>query len=235
MLAWPQLVKSFQQATRHAYKPDDICCVSGVNWPRSTAWASGEVVCSVAPGSDLLSQALALRRRLYDADDPRTAKTLSNLALAHARLADPRAIPLANEALALRRRRLGNDHPQISHALGSLGAAFYGVGRVDEAIDQYRLSIEHGERTLGPDHPSVAYPTSRLGNILLDEGRSQEAEPLLRRAFEIRQATMDDTAPLLRSTRADLERCLRSLGRHAEADDLSPQEPPSQEPLDSRD
>ncbi|MEM9595468.1 MAG: tetratricopeptide repeat protein [Acidobacteriota bacterium] len=184
---------------------------------------------------DLLSQALSLRRRLYDADDPRTAKTLSNLALAHARLADPRAIPLANEALVLRRRRLGNDHPQISHALGSLGAAFYGVGRVDEAIDQYRLSIKHGERTLGPDHPSVAYPTSRLGNILLDEGRAQEAEPLLRRAFEIRQATMDDTAPLLRSTRADLERCLRSLGRHAEADDLFPQEPPSQGPLDSRD
>jgi serine/threonine-protein kinase len=154
-----------------------------------------------------------LRRQLYDEDDPRTAKTRSNLVLVLTRLGDPQAVPLAEEALADRRRRLGAEHPQIGHALANLGEALYRAGRIDEGMATFRESIAHAEKSLGPEHPNVAFPVARLGTILVEQGRAEEAEPLLRRALAIREASMTEDAPLVSRSRADLADCLRALGR----------------------
>ncbi len=160
-----------------------------------------------------LTQALEIRRRLYDDDDPRTAKTRSNLVVILTRLKDPRATTLAQEELALRRKRLGNDHPQIGHALAILGEALYQAGRIEEGLATFRQSIAHVETSLGPDHPKTAYPVSRLGNLLVEQGRAREAEQLLRRAVTIRERAMDPDAPLLLRSKADLEACLSALQR----------------------
>ena len=64
--------------------------------------------------------------------------------------------------LAERKRLLGADHPDTLNVRNNLAVAYYSVGRLAEAIDEWEELLPDCRRVLGPEHPF----TKQVKNIL---------------------------------------------------------------------
>jgi tetratricopeptide (TPR) repeat protein/predicted Ser/Thr protein kinase len=150
-------------------------------------------------------KALALRRRIFGEDDPMTANSHNNVAIA---LDDADQIEdsLAEHrlALAIRQKVLGPDHPQVAQSLGGVGSALHELGDLDGSIRSNEAAIAIARRTLPPHHVQLIAFLANQGQNMGEAGRIDEA-----------QRIYDEALPILRSDFAKSARLPRVLCRHA--------------------
>jgi tetratricopeptide (TPR) repeat protein len=150
-------------------------------------------------------KALALRRRVFGEDDPMTANSHNNVAIA---LDDADQIEdsLAEHrlALAIRQKVLGPDHPQVAQSLGGVGSALHELGDLDGSIRSNEAAIAIARRTLPPHHVQLVAFLSNQAQNMGEAGRIDDAARVY-----------DEALPILRGDFAKSGRLPRVLCRHA--------------------
>jgi serine/threonine-protein kinase len=173
----------------------------------------------VAATLELRRQALALRRRLSAADDPRTTDALFELALALHRAGDVEAAkPLFDEwmtAIAQQPRALT---PERAGQMTLVAKFLEFGGQLDRAEPLYREALAINRALFGEQHHDVGSSLGNLG-VLLDRARRwEEAEPLLRAAVEIHRAVYPQGHPELAGTLRNWGIALAHMQRFQDAE-----------------
>ncbi len=94
-------------------------------------------------------------------------------------------------ALELKRSVYGEDDPETRIALFHVGLMRYRQGRVAEAEQLYRSSLEGWRRARQSDTAGAATVAHSLGILLYENGRVPEGVPLLEESLEIRRSGAD--------------------------------------------
>src|SRR6266540_3778398 len=140
-------------------------------------------LCAYDEAAAALEQAVARAERL----DGEAAATLSILALSgHAALA--RTLGRYEEAEEQYRHALSQAEPDSldeATVANDLAVTLKFVGKLDEAEQLARRSVELRRRALGDDNPDVAADAAALAAVLDALGRDEEAETLLREAIAV--------------------------------------------------
>jgi serine/threonine-protein kinase len=164
----------------------------------SLAEATGR---DVAATVELRQQALALRRRLSSAEDPKTTNALYELAIAFHRVGDLSAArPLLDEWMTAIAQQPREVTPERVTQLSTVGKFLELSGELDRAEPMLREALAMTRALYGEPHHEVADALANLG-VLLDRARRLgEAEALTREAVEIHRASYPQGHPALAST-----------------------------------
>jgi len=166
-------------------------------------------------------QALALRERSLDKDDPDIATSLNNLALlyyAQGKYAE--AEPLYEKALGIRKRALGEEHPDVATNLNNLALLYASQGKYVEAESLYQRALAIDEKVLSKEHPSVATDLNNLASLYDLQGKYVEAEPLYQMALAIYEKVLDSEHPHVATSLNNLAALYYAQGKYAEAEPL---------------
>jgi len=135
---------------------------------------------------DVLTEALALRRRLLGADHPDVATSIIDLVRAEdAADTDTSAVPMLREALAIRRRRYGETDVRTSDALYELATAAHMTGDYRDAkplFDQWLATTRRQSPRLTPERAAQLGTLSMIYQI---SRRLPEAERLSRETIAL--------------------------------------------------
>jgi serine/threonine protein kinase/tetratricopeptide (TPR) repeat protein len=177
----------------------------GIVW-----WRQGKYDTAVA----LLDQALALRTRVYGAEDREVAETLSDLADA---LADEGKLAAAldhyQRALDLWQKTLGSEHPQVGVTLNNMANVLSSEGKLDEALARFRRAQDIWERALGPQHPKVASVLNNIGDTYTRLSRYADALECYRRALPMFEAAYGQQHFSVGVAYVSMSEAERALGR----------------------
>lgn len=165
-----------------------------------------------------MERALAGLRAALPADDP---ELMSVLAFYGVLLRDAGESAAAErvfqEILAHRQRLLHANSHKIALVHNNLGRVYYNTGRTTEAIEQFRLAYELGDRPGGQNDPSRAIDMINLGSLYEMVGDYPQALPLMRGAATILEADPDNARALLPMVRQNLGRTLLLAGEAEES------------------
>lgn len=96
--------------------------------------------------------------------------------------------------------------PQVGTIYNNIGLCFYYMGQPDEAIKNYRKSIQINISTYGKEHPSTAYIYNNVGAAYSETEHPEKAIPEHEHALKIYEAAYPDKLNLdFALTHADLE------------------------------
>ncbi|HVT15063.1 MAG TPA: serine/threonine-protein kinase [Thermoanaerobaculia bacterium] len=168
---------------------------------------------------DLLSQALAERRRLLGPDHPDVGETEYHLATSYRELGRyAEAEPFARRANAIAERS-GNLRTRAG-CLVELATIAGRRGRRDEAEKNLQSALGLFERALGPDSERVSAALNNLGNLYYDERRFPEAEKCHLRAIAIKEKTLGPNHLYLAQSLNNLANVYSAMGRFDDAQGL---------------
>ena len=162
----------------------------------------------------LLTEALAIHRRLGDGDTLDTASTLDQLASLDHDIGDfDRAAEHFTEALTLRRHHLGEEHPHVATSLNNLAVIERARGD-DEAAErllQRALGIYRGQAEVDP--AAIAGSLVNLGDLYRARGDLDAAATALEGAVTVQEERLGADHP-------DLATSLNNLAmvRHQQGD-----------------
>lgn len=143
----------------------------------------------------MLEEALRIRRDVLEAQDPRIAESLFNLAYLLRRMGeDAGAEPLLREALNIQ-QRYGFEHRTTIRGLNNLAAMLEARGDYDEAEALYRRTLDLKRNLYGDEHFEVALALNNLGVVLLKRNELNQAEPLLRESLALSRALLRSDHP----------------------------------------
>ena len=166
----------------------------------------------------LVTEGLAIRRRLFGPRHALVASSLNSLGLVRMKKGDVAgADSVLRQALAMRQAMPDGDG--VLESLTSLSVALDAAGHAAQAESLDRVALAMAERLYGPDHDEAAQQLNNLGAVLSQAGKIQEAVPLLERALAIRVAQRprhNDVA----ITAELLAQCFVHTGDFARADSL---------------
>jgi tetratricopeptide (TPR) repeat protein len=168
-----------------------------------------------------LAEALSIRERVLNPEQPDVAASLNNLALLLKdtnRLSE--AEPLYRRSLAIVEKSYGPDHPAVAIRLNNLASLLKDTNRLSEAEPLYRRSLAIVEKSYGPDHPDVAIRLNNLALLLKGTNRLSEAEPLYRRALAIGEKSYGPDHPDVAIRLNNLALLLKDTNRLSEAEPL---------------
>jgi eukaryotic-like serine/threonine-protein kinase len=149
--------------------------------------------------------ALALRRRAFGEDDPLTANSHNNVAVAYHDLGRfPDAILEHQRALAIRRRALGPDHPMIAMSLNGLGSQQFELGDLPAALATFDQALALARRTLPETHTLTLAIVANRAGLLAELERYADA-----------RAAYDYLLPILRAQSPKHARTARALANFA--------------------
>ncbi|MGB4335803.1 MAG: tetratricopeptide repeat protein, partial [Chromatiaceae bacterium] len=153
----------------------------------------------------LYERALAIREEALGPVHPRTAQSLSNLAVYLSETGDPAdlaaALPLHERALAIYIQDLGPTHPTTALSLNNLAVYLGKSGApADRAAARtlYERALAIREQALGPVHPHTAQSLDNLATYLDKTGDPADltaARLLYERALAIREQALGQTHP----------------------------------------
>jgi tetratricopeptide (TPR) repeat protein len=173
----------------------------------------------VAATLELRRQALALRRRLSAADDPKTTDALFELALALHRAGDVAAAkPLFDEWSTAIARQPKELTPERAGQLTMVGKFLEFGGRLEGAEPLYREALAINRALFGEHHHDVGSSLGNLGMLLDRARRWEEAELLLREAVEIHRTVYPQGHPELASTLRNWGIALEHMQRFQDAE-----------------
>jgi tetratricopeptide (TPR) repeat protein/predicted Ser/Thr protein kinase len=144
----------------------------------------------------LLTETIALKRRLLPTDGPDLARTLICRAETFHKLGDDtRAIADVEEARDLLGASYGPNSVLVAQTLSNRGEYLAAVGRPEDALASFRDSLARWSKQVTSDNRFLAYPLTGLGQALVTVGRASEARTPLERALRIREASEPDPTP----------------------------------------
>lgn len=168
----------------------------------------------------LAQRVLEIRKRILEADDPRIAIALNNVAeLYRVQGRYTEAEPFFEAAIAIIRKVLPPEDPNLSTPLNNLALLYQVQGRYDEAetLNQEVLAIDR--KALPPNHPNLARDLNNLAELYRLQGRYTEAEPLYQEAIAILRDASPNSASLATVVN-NLALLLQLQGRFQEAEAL---------------
>lgn len=144
----------------------------------------------------LLTETVALKRKLLPTDGPDLARTLICRAETFHKLGDDtRAIADVEEARDLLEASYGPNSVLVAQTLSNRGEYLAALGRPEDALASFRDSLARWSRQVTSDNRFLAYPLTGLGQALVTVGRASEARAPLERALRIREASEPDPTP----------------------------------------
>ncbi|MET8955646.1 tetratricopeptide repeat protein [Streptomyces sp. NPDC004533] len=123
-----------------------------------------------------------------------------------------------NRAVHEYQRHFGALHPKTLISQSSLAVMLRQVGRLDEAEQCARTTVENMVQVLGVEHPETLTAGNYLGTCLFDLGRLEEAESTHRGILPTRLRVLGPDHPNTLSSHADLALVLCEMGRLEEAE-----------------
>jgi len=121
-----------------------------------------------------------------------------NHALAIARLNHgelERAEHAVERVIEIREAAFGEGHHSLGAVMSTRGQLMAMRGRLDDAIDAFRLASSHMEHEYGSHHPHLATGIDNLAIALSERGDLGEARTLQLRALEIRESNLGPDHP----------------------------------------
>jgi serine/threonine-protein kinase len=165
------------------------------------------------------SEALAIRLRLFGANDPKVSASLSFLATVRGRQGLSEAsLSYLRLALRIARRNFPADHPRVCDLLQGYGVMLGERGRLAEGEKALRDSLAALRHRLGDAHPDIAFNLDSLATTLMYEKRFPESEALYREALAMRQKLIGPEHPLTALTLSNLGDLHRRMGLMEEAE-----------------
>jgi serine/threonine-protein kinase len=135
-----------------------------------------------------LERGLALRARLQDAPDARTAELLDALGVVRRLAGDYAAAEsLALQAIGVRRRLGADDDTAFANSIANLAEVRRVGGRITSAESLYRRALEIRRRHLPPGHRDLADNLNNLALVIHGLGDYAEAERMHREALALRR------------------------------------------------
>jgi tetratricopeptide (TPR) repeat protein len=166
----------------------------------------------------LMEQLVHVCDQRFGADDPQTAKTLTNLARVLLVLgAGAKAEALLARAIAIQ-RALPGDHPDKARTLAVMGGYHSGRGDLAAAEPYFKQALAMRTATLGPEHPLTLDTLDYLAKVTLELGQLEEAERMFRRVFEAKGRLFGSVSPDTAFAQCALGEVLYKLERFAEAE-----------------
>ncbi len=113
------------------------------------------------------------------------------------------------------------DQPEVqAQMLASIGQAYEGLGRYDEAQPLLEEALSTRRATLGPRHPEVAQTLHALAVLAFRKREYRAADSLFERSLEMRRALHEEPHPEIAESLNDLAVVRRNRGQLASADTL---------------
>lgn len=166
----------------------------------------------------LLEQLAQVCEQRFGADDPQTAKTLTNAARVLLVLgAGAQAEALLVRAISVQ-QALPGDHPDKARTLAVMGGYHSGRGDLAAAEPFFKQALAMRTGTLGPEHPLTLDTLDYLAKVTLELGQLEEAERMFRRVFEAKGRLFGSVSPDTAFAQSALGEVLYKLERHAEAE-----------------
>ncbi|MGI9174442.1 MAG: tetratricopeptide repeat protein [Rhodothermales bacterium] len=169
----------------------------------------------------LLERALSTQRQLYNADHPKMASTVYQLALLQQRSGNyDAAEPLFKESLAIRRRlyRVAS-HPDVAESLHGLAGIYHRKGRYAEAEPLYREALRQRRVLYGNHHAIVAKNLEHMGWLLRFKGQYDEADEAFREALAIHERFPEKEVPIVNAS-SHVATMLTNRGAYDEAEPM---------------
>ena len=141
----------------------------------------------------LMTEALAMRRRIQGDGDPDVATTLLDLG---ALLGDMErhedAYAMGLQALAAWEKAAGPDHPYAAFARMNIGSDLMNLERYDEAETYLSAAHEILTEALGPTHPNTISALNNLGTL---HGRADDLDEALAIATKVLELRLERFGP----------------------------------------
>jgi tetratricopeptide (TPR) repeat protein len=186
----------------HAWLLNNLGCTYGVHHEVDTAVR-------------ILSEGLAVKKKLLGADDPDVAGSEGNLGYVlkgAERYTD--ALPHIDAAIGILENKLGPAHPRLAVQIYLRGQILNALDRPRDARRSFERAIAIWERELGSAAPILAYPLTGIGISYLSEGSHDNAVPPLEQAIRI--GAHGEIDPVWRAeTDFTLARALWATGRQS--------------------
>jgi len=149
--------------------------------------------------------ALNIRRKLFDDDDPHIANAYNNVAVALTQLGRYReALDTHRKAFAIRTKLLGVDHPDSAMSAINIGNQYYNLGDLDQALSYTATALTTAKRSLPAAHEIILIALANEAAILAELDRFAEAN-----------AAYDELFLTLRARFPKSARMARALSNHA--------------------
>lgn len=166
-------------------------------------------------------EALAMRRRMFDADSPAIGDSLRRLGMVLRDSGDLAAAePMQREGLALWRRTLGDEHPDTRAAAFELGKTLRRRGNYDEARELVTVTWEQRSAISGPRASATREARDELIGILLDLEDWPSARKVLEDTIALEEPVLPAGHVLLTYLKAQLGAVLLAEGNIEEAQPL---------------
>jgi tetratricopeptide (TPR) repeat protein len=107
--------------------------------------------------------------------------------------------------------------PLQAHCYHHFGTTLEGLGRHEEALQNFQRALEIELKAFGENHPAVAISYNNIGNSLQNLGRHEKALQNHQRALGIRLKAFGENHPAVAASYNNIGISLQSLGRHEEA------------------
>ena len=158
-------------------------------------------------------RALEIEEREFGASDVEVARTLTNLGnVMHHAGEDEESLRLQERANAILDDGLG-PNPDLAISLENTGNSLRALGRLEDAEDTHRRSVQIGEDAVPPLAPDLrADGIRQLGETLHALGRNDEARELLESAIALKEETLGPIHPDLAPSLSVLADVLAALG-----------------------
>ncbi len=170
----------------------------------------------------LLERALQARLATLGARHIETLETMSLLGFALHR--DPtqrrRSLDLCRQALTGYRRHFTDHHPATLTAITYLGAAFFGLEKIEQGRDMCEYALWGRRATLGDDHPDTLSSMNNLAVMLWRSGEFRRAKELAEQALQGRRAILGEHNPETLRSMNNMASALWGLGELEQARDL---------------
>jgi len=102
----------------------------------------------------------------------------------------------------------------------TIGRTYHSLGRLPEAEENYRISLELSRATLGEEDDKTLQAMRNYAGLLADMGKFDEAEKLEREAVATSERVKGKEAPDTALAQGELARILQEVGRYDEAETL---------------
>jgi len=121
-------------------------------------------------------KALALRRRVFGEDDPLTANSYNNVAVAYHDLGRiTESLAENRRALAIREKTLGREHPMVAQSVNGIGSQLLELGDLETALTTLDEALALARRTLPAKHTLVVAILANRANVLAELARYDAA------------------------------------------------------------
>jgi tetratricopeptide (TPR) repeat protein len=173
-------------------------------------------------GLEMLSQSLAINRRLLSPGDVRVAVMENALARGLLSVRKHReAESLLEDALSIWKKNRGASGEAFETITNNLASVRLYQGRWDEARELIEDTIASAEKRTGPSHPGLIRPLNNLAYAYAKLGKNPETEITFRRALDLCEKFLSPGDPVYTTVMSSYSGFLKRAGRKSEARSLS--------------